>query len=88
MLSVIFYDSGILYIRVFFHQTFAPMNTKFKSSIGNRGLKSGGGKRENETIMIMIIIDIPEKLDGNFEKDTICSVPVSLSSSYRIRYLV
>lgn len=58
---------------------------KFKFSIGNRGLKSGGGKHENETI---IIIDIHEKSDENFKKDTICSVSVSLLSSYRIRYLV
>lgn len=58
---------------------------KFKFPIGNRGLKSGGGKHENETIMI---IDIHEKSDENFEKDTICSVSVSLLSSYRIRYLV
>lgn len=54
---------------------------KFKFPIGNRGLKSGGGKRENETIMI---IDIHEKSDENFKKDTICSVSVSLLSSYRI----
>lgn len=58
---------------------------KFKFPIGNRGLKSGGEKRENETIMI---IDIHEKSDENFKKDTICSVSVSLLSSYRIRYLV
>lgn len=58
---------------------------KFKFPIGNRGLKSEGGKHENETIMI---IDIHEKSDENFEKDTICSVSVSLLSSYRIRYLV
>lgn len=51
---------------------------KFKFPIGNRGLKSGGGKRENETIMI---IDIHEKSDENFKKDTICSVSVSLLSS-------
>lgn len=42
-------------------------HVKFKFPIGNRGLKSGGGKRENETIMI---IDIHEKLDENFKKDT------------------
>lgn len=58
---------------------------KFKFPIGNRELKSGGGKHENETI---IIIDIHEKSDENFKKDTICSVSVSLLSSYRIRYLV